>query len=408
MFDRIEVIPITGKNFTMHRSSYIDRHMINFMPIYYILFTLYNIVNTLTYTGFSNLPWLHLNTIYVVIRILIFICMTIYLLSIRLTVSRYLLCIFIISSVIASTLISGNWNILLLLLFVLCGKRARINILAYCVLWSNIVVILLTAFCYSRGIISAPVMMSGRGTVRNTFGFSHPNSLGMSILAACCAYAVLRFRRFKWYDIAIYSVSFYICNTLVYSRTAAIVVLIIGLLSLLVSIGHSKVFDALYMMFGCLVFVVGVVSSVWMMIYYDSSVQWMSQFNTFMSARPELSNYYYETYSVHLFGFDFSTMQEAYREYSSFICDNAYAHVLLQSGIIVFLILIFGYGYILFISMLHSRLTPCVFGLIIYSIVALSESSGLFICSNSCLVALAAPLLGLDVDKYLSCGSMLN
>ncbi len=177
---------------------------------------------------------------------------------------------------------------------------------------------------------------------------------------------------------------------------------------MLVSIGHSKVFDALYMMFGCLVFVVSVVSSVWMMIYYDSSVQWMSQFNTFMSARPELSNYYYETYSVHLFGFDFSTMQEAYREYSSFICDNAYAHVLLQSGIIVFLILIFGYGYILFISMLHSRLTPCVFGLIIYSIVALSESSGLFICSNFCLVALAAPLLGLDVDKYLSCGSMLN
>lgn len=378
------------------------KRSITFMPLYYTLFTAYNILNAFKSTGFVDLPQFHIDFLYLLIRIVIFVCMIIHVLTLRLTVGTYMLCIFTLSSVVAATLVSGNWNVLLLTLFLLCGREAKVSILARCVLWSNLAIILITALCFSRGIISAPVMMSRVGTVRNTFGFNHPNTLGMCILTTCCAYAVLRFRKSKWYDFFVYTYAFYVCNTLIYSRTAAVIIVIIALFSLATTIDHQGKLDLFFLFMGFVLFISVSVFSIWLMVCYNPTVYWMSQLNTFMSGRLDLANYYYETYSIHLFGYDFSSIQEAYKDvYYYFICDNAYAHVVLQSGVVVFLLIMFGYAYILWHSFIHARLTPVIFGLIIFVFVSFSESGGLFICNNFCLIALSGPLLGLRGENCL-------
>ncbi len=108
------------------------------------------------------------------------------------------------SCVVVSTLVSGSWNILLLLLFLLAGRNADIRMLAHCVLWSNSACVILAMACSSRGLISTPVKMSSVNTIRNSFGFTHPNLLGMTVLTICCALAVIRFRKFSKIDILVY------------------------------------------------------------------------------------------------------------------------------------------------------------------------------------------------------------
>lgn len=384
-------------------SQYLNKHVLNFMVLYYILFTLYNVISTVMYTGFSRLTYLNIPNLYFAIRIIIFVIFFFHILTLKLRVQTYLVCIFVVSCTVVSTLVSGSWNVLLLLLFLLCGKDVNIKILSKCILWSNITIMTFTAIANEKGIITSPIGMTIDGAIKVTYGFNHRNSLGMCILTTCCAYAVLRFRDFKIYDIIVYGFAFYICDALISSRTAAVIILLIAISSLVISVKQNRTVDSLVIITGLILFILAVLFSIWIMVYYNSSIPWMAQFNTFMSGRLELANYYYETYHIHLFGYDFSSMQQSYKDYETFICDNAYNHVILQSGIVVFAIIIIGYGYILLSSFIYKCLTPCVYGLIIFAVVSFSESSGLFISNNFCLVSLVAPLLGINIKEYLEC-----
>lgn len=197
-----------GNDTASNSSQYINKHALNFMALYYTLFTMYNVISTVMYTGFSKVSYLNVDKIYLLLRVVIFVSFLLHLFTIKLHVHTYLVCIFVISCVVVSTLISGNWNVLLLLLFLLCGRDARIKILAKCILWSNIVVISLTAIANESGFITSPVGMTVDGVIKGTYGFNHRNSMGMCILTACCAYAVLRFRNFGIYDPIIYGFAF--------------------------------------------------------------------------------------------------------------------------------------------------------------------------------------------------------
>ena len=89
---------------------------------------------------------------------------------------------------------------------------------------------------------------------RQAFGFTHPNLFGLAVVTACCAYAVLRYRKFGWRDLLIYGVAFYACYELAYSRTSAISILLIVFLSLFVTIDKHGHWDKLILVLGSLAF----------------------------------------------------------------------------------------------------------------------------------------------------------
>ena len=371
---------------------------LRFMPIYYILFTIYCALNLLKFTSFQELSWMNIGLLYLLIRIVSTLVLGVRILVQRFQAKQYALCLVVGSCVLASTFISGSWNIFLLLLFLIAGREVDLRKIAICVLCTNFAVILLTVICSNSGIIEKTTFIAGNGMPeRQAFGFTHPNLFGLAVVTACCAYAVLRYRKFGWRDLLIYGVAFYACYELAYSRTSAISILLIVFLSLFVTIDKHGHWDKLILVLGSLAFLGLSLFSIWLMVYFKPSISWMSNLNSMMTGRLDLMHHYFETYGVHMFGFDFSKIQENYRGYyDTFICDNAFAHVVLESGIVVAALLFLAYEYVLLRGLIvYSELTPELFGLIIFAFVAFSESGAFWVCVNFCLVALAEPFFSL-------------
>lgn len=371
---------------------------LRFMPIYYILFTIYCALNLLKFTSFQELSWMNIGLLYLLIRIVSALVLGARILAQRFQAKQYALCLVVGSCVLASTFVSGSWNILLLLLFLIAGREVDLHKIATCVLCTNVAVILLTVICSNSGIIEKTTFIAGNGMPeRQAFGFTHPNLFGLAVVTACCAYAVLRYRKFGWMDLLIYGVAFYACFELAYSRTSAISVLLIVFLSLFITIDRRGRWDRLILALGSLAFLGLSLFSIWLMVYFKPSISWMNNLNSMMTGRLDLMHHYFETYGVHMFGFDFSKMQENYRGYyDTFICDNAFAHIVLESGIVVAGLLFFAYEYVLLRSLvIRGELTPELFGLIIFAFVAFSESGAFWFCVNFCLIALSEPFFGL-------------
>lgn len=371
---------------------------LRFMPIYYVLFTIYCALNLLKFTSFQELSWMNIGLLYLLIRIVSTLVLGVRILVQRFQAKQYALCLVVGSCVLASTFISGSWNIFLLLLFLIAGREVDLRKIAICVLCTNVAVIFLTVICANNGIIKKTTFIAGNGMPeRQAFGFTHPNLFGLAVVTACCAYAVLQYRKFGWKDLLIYGVAFYACYELAYSRTSAISILLIVFLSLFVTIDKHGRWDKLILVLGSLAFLGLSLFSIWLMVYFKPSISWMSNLNSMMTGRLDLMHHYFETYGVHMFGFDFSKMQENYRGYyDTFICDNAFAHVVLESGIVVAALLFLAYEYVLLRGLIvYGELTPELFGLIIFAFVAFSESGAFWVCVNFCLVALAEPFFSL-------------
>ena len=371
---------------------------LRFMPIYYVLFTIYCALNLLKFTSFQELSWMNIGLLYLLIRIVSTLVLGVRILVQRFQAKQYALCLVVGSCVLASTFISGSWNILLLLLFLIAGREVNLRKIAICVLCTNVAVIFLTVICANNGIIKKTTFIAGNGMPeRQAFGFTHPNLFGLAVVTACCAYAVLQYRKFGWKDLLIYGVAFYACYELAYSRTSAISILLIVFLSLFVTIDKHGRWDKLILVLGSLAFLGLSLFSIWLMVYFKPSISWMSNLNSMMTGRLDLMHHYFETYGVHMFGFDFSKMQENYRGYyDTFICDNAFAHVVLESGIVVAALLFLAYEYVLLRGLIvYGELTPELFVLIIFAFVAFSESGAFWVCVNFCLVALAEPFFSL-------------
>ena len=363
---------------------------LRFMPIYYVLFTIYCALNLLKFTSFQELSWMNIGLLYLLIRIVSTLVLGVRILVQRFQAKQYVLCLVVGSCVLASTFISGSWNILLLLLFLIAGREVDLRKIAICVLCTNVAVIFLTVICANNGIIKKTTFIAGNGMPeRQAFGFTHPNLFGLAVVTACCAYAVLQYRKFGWKDLLIYGVAFYACYELAYSRTSAISILLIVFLSLFVTIDKHGRWDKLILVLGSLAFLGLSLFSIWLMVYFKPSISWMSNLNSMMTGRLDLMHHYFETYGVH--------MQENYRGYyDTFICDNAFAHVVLESGIVVAALLFLAYEYVLLRGLIvYGELTPELFGLIIFAFVAFSESGAFWVCVNFCLVALAEPFFSL-------------
>ena len=341
---------------------------------------------------------MNIGLLYLLIRIVSTLVLGVRILVQRFQAKQYALCLVVGSCVLASTFISGSWNILLLLLFLIAGREVNLRKIAICVLCTNVAVIFLTVIFSNSGIIEKTTFIAGNGMPeRQAFGFTHPNLFGLAVVTACCAYAVLQYRKFGWKDLLIYGVAFYACYELAYSRTSAISILLIVFLSLFVTIDKHGRWDKLILALGSLAFLGLSLFSIWLMVYFKPSISWMSNLNSMMTGRLDLMHHYFEAYGVHMFGFDFSKMQENYRGYyDTFICDNAFAHVVLESGIVVAALLFLAYEYVLLRGLIvYSELTPELFGLIIFAFVAFSESGAFWVCVNFCLVALAEPFFSL-------------
>lgn len=364
--------------------------------LYLWAFALYLIAYNLNFTTFKQLTYLHLDMFYLGVRVFCALALMARIVSISQVVgfARWQIALFSICGCLAatSTAISGSWNILLLFLFVLAGRGIKATDLALVSFWCALGVAILTVTAGSLGFIATVTMYSVEGTVRNAPGFTHPNSLGVLLLCMTMSFAVLRFRKATVIDFFFYGLMYYLCSVVVFSRTSALCILLVGVLAILTTLFRGKAFDRTLILFGLASFIGLSLLTYCLMACYDSSVDWMHELNSLLSSRLALMNYFTKVAPPSLFGFNFDGVPVRYGLISSFICDNAYAHIVLESGLLLAALMEVAWVLTMVQAFRARNLKPAIFGLIIFSFVAFCETAAFFICINFSLIGISEAL----------------
>lgn len=370
--------------------------------LYLFAFALYLIAYNLNFTTFRELSILHLDVFYLGVRV--FCTIVLIALILRSGFSRWQIALFSICAciIISSTVFSGSWNILLLFLFVVAGDDIDVRDIAAVSFWCSLGVIVVTVSAATVGFISTVTMNSLNNTLRQAPGFTHPNSLGVLLLSMTCAFTVLRFRKATLVDLLFYGFMYYLCRVVVFSRTSALCMLLLASLAILATLLRGRVFDRLLIALGIGAFIFLSITTYYFMYSYNPSVGWMRELDSVLSARLALMHYFTVSFPPVPFGFDFDGVSIRFGIFTTFLVDNAYAHLVLESGILVAILMDVAWLATLAQAFRCGELSPAIFGLIIFSFVAFCETSAFFICINFNLIGISEALYSMRREKSIS------
>lgn len=164
--------------------------------------------------------------------------------------------------------------------------------------------------------------------MRHSLGFKHPNMLATLLLFIACSYSAYRGMNISF----LHMTAFILLGVFTYfvtgSRTSAGMILLLVLLCALWKI--RKLRPSL-LLFIVIVLLLGTVLSLYLMVNFNWSIRWHEVVNNLLSQRCNLMNQYYEIYGITMFGAGFAPP-------SDMPLDNAYARLLLQNGLIPFIV----------------------------------------------------------------------
>lgn len=301
--------------------------------------------------------------------------------------------------IILSTFFSGDLNMLILLFFVAASPGIQFTKMAKYATTIEVTFFLVVVVLYLVGILpTAELEYRPDGTVRYSLGFAHPNACGLVLFSICLSYSLFRFRGFRPCDLCLYIPSMLLCWFVLDSRTSFVCIAIIALLSFLISREMSKRARKQVMLCFIICFVVFVLLSLLAMFFFNPDNPLFGLLNGLFSGRFYLMHFYFSSILPMPFGTNWDLIDIQTGSFIGFVCDNAYAHLILQSGYITgsgFLLLYLG----TFVFYYKKRdLRPEILGLFLCAIFAFSESQAFHFAVNYSLIAFA--VLFYSVDNY--------
>lgn len=150
-----------------------------------------------------------------------------------------------------------------------------------------------------------------KGQIKESLGFTHPNTLAAVAFALCCSYAIMNMGRMLKKDLIIYAIGFYICWSIAKSRTSALT-LIIFVIFMYVCNNSQKILRMHVIKLIAFIFLFLVFFSIICMIFFDPNSLFFKCINDALSGRLEFSHHYYELYGIHPFGFNFDNVDVSY------------------------------------------------------------------------------------------------
>lgn len=182
--------------------------------------------------------------------------------------------------------------------------------------------------------------------IRHSYGFTHPNLMGITILIVCICLLYLHFDKFKVKDYLVFAVAEYILYTVCYSRTSAallIIMLVLTWFSKLIIAGRIK-YILNPILWGTIC--VSVTASIYCAICYNPRNVFMFLLDTIFSKRLSFANNYLNEYGFSILGQEIeqiSSLEASALGVTAKILDNAYMHIFINYGLIIGIILFFGY-----------------------------------------------------------------
>lgn len=243
--------------------------------------------------------------------------------------------------------------------------------------WALLISIVFIVTSNLIGIIPSEYFVRSNGAVRNAFGFTHPNVFGGYILALNCSYYLWKSQyRIKIKNIWLAVVSILVLHFFVDANTCTAILIGIFLYILYDNLPHEhRSGKAIKYIMICL-FVFFIIDLLIFIRDNGTSAIIAKLFGETVEGRLSLAHLGLERYGVSLFGkriyfigTDFFNTH-TYSGYSYFIVDNLYVHILINSGLFVFIIFFGSLIAILIKSIMKQKnyIFVISFLLLIYSI----------------------------------------
>lgn len=296
--------------------------------------------------------------------------------------------------VAASTwVVGGSSHLFWLVAFVLAAKKISIAKVAKLVFATTLLITILTIILWQLGIANEPIMPDADYRARSTFGFSHPNTLGLVFFLIAFSYSVMHFGRLPLMESALCLLAFLVCAYIADSRTYALVTILWFMFLWVYHLfGSGKGFSK-FLPVALLVAFIGVYAiSLFLMVNYDSGNSFQSSLNSLLSGRFRLMHAYYLESPFSLFGFDYLGTPPQYSGAVpyAFLVDNTYGYIYLRFGISGALLVLIGMLCFIRRSFKERYNGVLLYGLLFFTLVAFVEGSAYQVTSNFFLLAFSA------------------
>lgn len=282
---------------------------------------------------------------------------------------------------------NGHTLIFTVWLLILCSRITDFRKFAKFIIFLMTVLVVPVILMSVAGFIDDKLFFRDGGDiiVRHSFGFRNPNNLSAFLFHILAGVIYVRWKNLSWKENlligAVFAITYYLCNC----RTVSLVILMLFVIVNLCRLNLKDIKLRLmkYWSYGSLVFC-PVVS--FMLAYmYLNSFAIVAVLDFVLKHRIRNLAFCLQYYDISLFGNAMVKMSDFH------IIDNAYGFLLIQYGIIVFLLFIILYFFLIKKS-LQAKMLPLVILLTVYFYYGLSEQIILSPAYNFTLLALSGLL----------------
>ena len=283
-------------------------------------------------TTFSSLIGVWSTRIFSLGRIAVYLLLFIYIYKMKYTRKELVLTSLIIIVLLITAKNSGEIVLLGIVLFAFASKNSNPEAIIDVYFWVHLFVSALTVLLAVGGIIDVNLM--NRGVIlRHSFGFSHPNSLGMEILIIVICYYLKRWEKISSVEIIIGMVvsGFFLklsdCRT-----TLLIVVFFFAFLWIEKLFLKFKKSTRILYYLTLMIFIVLQIITIFMIFFYNSENVIMNRLNNIFSGRFYIMHEHFLKNGISFLGVSPS-------EIELMGIDNSYARILLVNGFFPWIIL---------------------------------------------------------------------
>lgn len=269
--------------------------------------------------------------------------------------------IFMVFSLIVITIswiISKNNSIFILFLFIFAMKNIEFDSLIKFDLKMKILFVPIVIGLHYLGLTNDLIMYREDGTVRSSMGFGHPNTFAVYLFAIFCEYIYLNRDKKRFLGISILAiVVFNMINYFSDSRGSAYTIIMLYLFITVKKIDFIGLINKKFVKyFLTSIIFIFTAFSYFISINYNPYNKMMYEINKIFTGRISSSYKFLNNYNINLLGNELyivSTKQSLLTGENTIILDNAYIKLILQLGIITYLI--FAIYYTLSIRKAYSK-----------------------------------------------------
>ncbi|KRL59287.1 hypothetical protein [Latilactobacillus fuchuensis] len=236
---------------------------------------------------------------------------------------------------------SGDSMILIFCIFIAGGitvKNIR-NIIKVDFIIRSLTVIFIILINKTH-LISSIFVYRNDGFVRDSLGFSHPNTFGAFIMLLIMDWILLRYNRLKYLDVFFFILIAYILKIISDPRASVIAIIVSVILIVIFKIFKNNLIrlDIAGLIMSLIYPIFAIVSYVAVFLYAEGNLT-VSYINDFLSGRITLMSNYLVNYGISIFGqrvrmFD---SLDSGGTYTGFI-DNTYMSLLIRYGLVALLL----------------------------------------------------------------------